>query len=242
MVERRVRSAITATARTWAAVLLVAVAVVLSATPARAATPAVTVTPDTDLVDFSPVQVSGTGYDGYSRVEVYQCRGGAVDEFDCDASNAFEFDPDAPLRPPVTPSEDLRDGQTVRVSGQNLSFREETFAYVCVAEPGEPGRRCDLDRMVRGVATADGNVEIDLPVFSTFNSPLGGPRTCGPLGDECEVLVSWSFYGSPDRRAGVPIRFAVPGPDPTVTTFAPVDEPRPAAPAAPVAAQAGFTG
>ena len=44
-----------------------------------------TVTPDTGLTDFTPVQVTGTGFDGRSLLEGYQCRGGAVNEFDCDS-------------------------------------------------------------------------------------------------------------------------------------------------------------
>ena len=303
MGTRRVPRHLGRNARVVTALALVVGTVGITAPPAPAAAPAITVTPNADLTDFSPVQVTGTGYDGYERVEAYQCRGGAVDEFDCDAANAFEFDvaldgtidyefyvdgriflpsgeavdcrtdpascvigigfirdadewpqtvldfdPSAPLKPAVTatlaPDRDLEDGQVVTITGQNLSFREETFAYVCIAEPGEPGRRCDLDRLVRGVAAADGTIELELPVWSSFFAPLAGPRTCGPLGDECEVVVSWSFFGAEDRRAEVPISFADPTPEPTVPTTAPSPppQPRPAPPAVPVASEATFTG
>lgn len=301
MAIRGVLRLLVGSARPLVAFVLVAGSVGVIASPAPAATPAITVSPNTNLADFSPVQVTGTGYDGYTSLEVYQCRGGAVDEFDCDASNAFDldagpagtidyqfyvdariylpsgeavdcrtdpagcvigvgfildadewpqaaldFDPSAPLKPPVTatvtPDGDLEDGQVITVAGQNLSFREETFAYVCIADSAEPGRRCDIDRLVRGVAAADGTIELELPVFSAFNAPLVGPRTCGPQGDECEVVVSWSFFGAEDRRASVPISFAVPESVPTVPTTVPVERPAPAPAAAPVSREANFTG
>ena len=284
--------------RAVAALLLVVGTVGLGAMPTRAA-PAVTVTPDTGLTDFSPVRVTGTGFDGQSLLEIYQCRARAIDEFDCDASNAYfvdvlpggtvdtefyvdariylqggeevdcrtdpggcaigvgfiaeagdwpqapiAFDPDAPLRPgvaaTVAPDRRLTDGQTVIINGANLSPREESFAYVCVDGPGEPGERCDIDRLARGVPEPDGTLVLDLAVWSSFNAPLGGPRTCGLKGDECVVLVNWAFFGAPDRRAAVPISFAVA--PPTTTTTVPSAQPQPAPAAAPVSAQASFTG
>ena len=294
--------------RVLAALVLVVGSIALGAEPTQAGlaqppTAALTVTPDTGLTDFVPVQVSGTGFDGESLLEGYQCRGGAVDEFDCDPSNAYfvdvapdgtidyefyvdariylqggeevdcrtdpagcvigvgflvdagdwpqapiAFDPDAPLRPEVTatvtPDQDLTDGQVVTVAGEHLSFREEAFAYVCVDEPGEPGERCDIDRLARGVPDADGTLELDLAVWSSFNAPLGGPRTCGPQGDACVVLVNWSFFGNPDRRAAVPISFAVAPPTTTTTvpTTLPPAQPPPAPAAAAVTGQPDFTG
>ena len=284
--------------RALAVAAVIAGFLVVGATPAGAA-PAITVVPNTGLTDFSPVQVSGSGFDGQSSLEIYQCRGGAVDEFDCDASNAYQFgvrpdgtfdyefyvdariylqggeevdcrtdpggcaigvgfiaeagdwpqapiafDPDAPLRPgvaaTVAPDRRLTDGQTVIINGANLSPREESFAYVCVDGPGEPGERCDIDRLARGVPEPDGTLVLDLAVWSSFNAPLGGPRTCGLKGDECVVLVNWAFFGAPDRRAAVPISFAVA--PPTTTTTVPSAQPQPAPAAAPVSAQASFTG
>lgn len=283
--------------RVFAALVLVVGSVASGAVPTQAATPALTVTPDTDLTDFSRVDVTGTGFDGYSLLEVYQCRGGAVDEFDCDAANAFMvdvvggnvatgfyvdgrihlpsgeavdcrtdpagcvigvgfiaeagdwpqaplgFDPDAPLRPEVaatvTPDQDLTDGQVVTIAGEHLSLREESFAYVCVDGPGEPGDRCDIDRQVRGEPEPDGTIVLDLAVWSSFNAPVGGPLTCGPQGDECVVLVNWSFFGAPDRQASVPISFAVA--PPTTTTTVPA-QPQSAPAAAAVSSQPDFTG
>ncbi len=270
--------------------------------PPPAAT--LTVTPGTGLTDFMPVQVTGTGFDGQSLLEGYQCRGGAVNEFDCDPSNAYfidvapdgtvdfefwvdariytqggeevdcrtdpagcvigagfivdagdwpqapiTFDPDAPLRPAVeatvTPDGDLTDGQVVTVTGQHLSFREESTAYVCVDGPGELGERCDIDRRVSGVPDAEGTIELDLAVFSSFNAPISGPRTCGPQGDECVVIVNWGFAGNPDRRAEVPISFAAPPPTTTTVPTTAPPTPLPTAPpaaAAAVTAQPNFTG
>lgn len=289
----------------FAALVLVVGSVALEAGPTQAGptqapTPALTVTPDTGLTDFVSVQVSGTGFDGESLLEIYQCRGGAVNEFDCDPSNAFfadvapdgtvetgfyvdariylqggeevdcrtdpagcvigvgfiveagdwpqapiAFDPDAPLRPEVeatvTPDRDLTDGQVVTITGEHLSFREEGFAYVCVDGPGEPGERCDIDRLARGVPDADGTLELDLAVWSSFNAPISGPRTCGPQGDACVVLVNWSFLGNPDRQAAVPISFAVAPPTTTATTVPPA-QPAPAPAAAAVTSQPDFTG
>ncbi len=212
--------------RVLAALALVIGALGLGAGPTQAGptqppTPTVTVTPDTGLTDFMPVRVTGTGFDGQSLLEGYQCRGGAVNEFDCDPSNAYfvdvapdgtvdyetyvdariytqdgvevdcrtdpagcvigvgfiidagdwpqtpiAFDPDAPLQPAVeatvTPDRDLTDGQVVTVTGQHLSFREESTAYVCVDGPGEPGERCDIDRRASGVPDAEGTIELDL--------------------------------------------------------------------------------
>ena len=284
--------------RALAALVLVVGSVGLGAAPTQAATPALTVAPDTGLTDFSRVDVTGTGFDGHSLLEIYQCRTGAVGDSGCDAANAFfvdvvggtisaefyvdariylpsgeavdcrsdaagcaigvgfladagdwpqapiAFDPDAPLRPEVaataTPDQGLTDGQAVTINGEHLTFREESSAYVCVDEPGDPGERCDLDRMVRGAAEPDGTLALDLEVWSSFNAPLGGARTCGPQGDECVVLVNWGFFGAPDRRAAVPISFSVA--PPTTTTTVPPAQSQPAPAAAAVTAQANFTG
>jgi hypothetical protein len=164
------------------AVLVAAAAVAAPARSEAAAPPSVGVAPNTELVDFQQVQLTGTGFDGYTLLEWFQCRGGAVDENDCDGYNAdfisvdpagnvsdtiyvdariylpdgtevdcrtdpagcevgvgfmmdadewpevaLDFDPDAPLRPPVTatvtPDLDLLDGQRVALRGENLSNR-----------------------------------------------------------------------------------------------------------------------
>lgn len=75
---------------------MVVVAVSLLVAPAAGAAPGPTeITPSTDLVDGQVVTVTGTGYDPFQRLEVFQCVAGAVDEFDCDLRNAYEWDADA---------------------------------------------------------------------------------------------------------------------------------------------------
>jgi len=79
-------------------ILLVLVAgLVAVAPPATAAAPpgaAVVVTPNVDLVDFQTVRVTGTGFVGETLLEIFQCRGGALSERDCDGFNAFFVDVD----------------------------------------------------------------------------------------------------------------------------------------------------
>ncbi len=85
--------------RHWKQVAIVAVVVAAALTvgtsPARAAGPTVTVTPSTGLVDFQKVQVTGSGFEPNALLEVYECRGGAVTEADCDAGNADFIDIDS---------------------------------------------------------------------------------------------------------------------------------------------------
>jgi Neocarzinostatin family len=50
--------------------------------------------PSSGLVDFQPVQVTGTGFPASTILEIFECRGGAVDEFGCDPTNAFIVDTD----------------------------------------------------------------------------------------------------------------------------------------------------
>ena len=50
--------------------------------------------PSIGLVDFQPVQVTGTGFPASTILEIFECRGGAVDEFGCDPTNAFIVDTD----------------------------------------------------------------------------------------------------------------------------------------------------
>lgn len=53
-----------------------------------------TVTPNVDLVDFQRVELTGVGLEPGLH-EWYQCRGGAVDESDCDGYNADFIDVEA---------------------------------------------------------------------------------------------------------------------------------------------------
>jgi hypothetical protein len=71
---------------------IVAAAIVASALPVlaapAAAAPALEVTPNTDLVDFQQVTVSGTGFTPGATIGMAQCLGTATDESGCDLSNS----------------------------------------------------------------------------------------------------------------------------------------------------------
>jgi hypothetical protein len=163
---------------------------------------------------------------------------------------ALDFDPDAPLLPPVAatvePSTELDDDQVVTVRGEHLSFREEAFAFVCAEGDGPVGARCDLDRLVRAVPDQEGAATTDLQVRATFSPPLGGSVDCRAAGTACHVQVSWSFDPPPDRQTDVPISFrslVPPTTEPaTTTTTSPPGTPTPPAPAAPVDARPVYTG
>jgi hypothetical protein len=83
-------------------------------------------------------------------------------------------------------------------------------------------------------------------VHQRFTTPLAREVDCAATPGGCEIIVSWGFFGPPDRRASVPVSFAE-APPPTSTTipttttvqrpFAPL-----APPAVPVRAQPRFTG
>jgi hypothetical protein len=274
----------------------------------------VEITPNVGLVDFQAVRVTGSGFVGETLLEVFQCRGGAVSERDCDGFNAdfidvrdggvvdetvfvdariwlpsgvpvdcrtapegceigvgflgdadewpeaaLHFDAEAPLRPvvtgTVTPSTGLEDGQVVRVHGEHLSPREEGFAYLCGPGSGIAGTRCDLDRFVRDVPGPDGSIDLDLTVQSRFTTPFGDEVDCRAVPGGCDVVVSWSFSGPPDRQTAVPVSFTGQEPPTTPTTPTtvsttstttpskpPAKPSPPARPARPVRAAARFTG
>lgn len=276
-------------------VIVVVLGVVAALAPSAAAGPppfpSVTVAPSIDLVDGQLVTITGSGFAPGEGLEVFQCRAGAVNEFDCDPGNAFDFhadasgdfvfvlqidafiftqagasdpidcraaldscvigvgnildpsaglsvaisfDPDAPLRPPVSltidPATGLTDGQTVQVSGANLTSREDAFAFQCAADdPVDQNTLCAYDDLERGVPDADGSIVLPLVVARVFTSPSGQTVDCGEPGS-CVVTVSWGFSFLPDRSASVPITFAGVGPPPT------------APPAVPVVKQPSFTG
>jgi hypothetical protein len=281
--------------------LVATTAVVFAPSSEAAAPPTVEVTPATALVDFQRVQVTGSGFDGYTLLEWFQCRGGAVDENDCDGYNAdfidvdaagnvnetiyvdariflpdgtevdcrtdpagcevgvgfmvdagewpeaaLEFDPDAPLRPPVTgtvfPNTGLVDGQLVGFEAENLSFREETFAYLCADGAGELGERCDLDQLTRGVPDAQGYYAGEIALRSRFTTPWGTEVDCLAAETTCSVHLTWGFAPPPDRRAEVAVSFLEPS-KPTIPPSQPPPAPTPAPPAAqPVTATPVFTG
>lgn len=161
---------------------------------------------------------------------------------------ALGFDPDAPLRPVVTATADprtgLQDGDVVALHGENLSFREESFAFLCAAGDADPGARCDIDRLTRGVPDQDGSVDMTLEVHHRFDTPLAGTVDCTAAPGGCEIVVSWGFFGPPDRRASVPVSFAEEPPGSTTTVPTTTTTPtRPTAPSAvPVRARPRFTG
>lgn len=255
--------------------------------PANAGPPGtLTLTPNVALVDFQPVVLTGVGLEPGLH-EWYQCRGGAVDESDCDGYNAdfigvepdgtttetiyvdariylpdgtevdcrtdpagcvigvgfmldagqwptvpLNFDPTAPLRPPVSatvePSTGLADDQVVSVQGEHLSFREEAFAFLCAEGGGEVGTRCDLDRSARTVPDQNGSATLELRVRSTFTTPLGPVVDCRAVATRCSVVLGWGFDPPPDRQAHVAVSFAPPSVAPPPPT--------------PVPAPATFTG
>jgi hypothetical protein len=80
--------------RILAATALVAGLTLTGGQPAGAQTPTVTVTPATGLTDWTYVRVTGTGFEPNALLEYFQCRGGAVDENDCDGYNADYVDAD----------------------------------------------------------------------------------------------------------------------------------------------------
>jgi hypothetical protein len=74
---------------------VVAAVTVASASPVSAQ-PVVTVTPDTDLIDFQTVMVSGSGFAANNTVVVGMCTAGPLSVFDdCDIGTAVFVNPDA---------------------------------------------------------------------------------------------------------------------------------------------------
>jgi len=71
--------------RTIVAAAIAAALVVIAAAPASAA-PAVTVTPNTDLVDAQPVSVSASGFSANASIAVIECTTGATTQDNCDLS------------------------------------------------------------------------------------------------------------------------------------------------------------
>lgn len=80
--------------RSLLAAALVAGLTLVGGTPAGAQTPSITVTPSTGLADWTYVRITGSGFQPGALMEWYQCRGGAVDENDCDGFNADYIDAD----------------------------------------------------------------------------------------------------------------------------------------------------
>lgn len=73
-----------------AAAAVVAAGVLASCTPG----PAVTVTPNTGLVDGQEVTVRGSGYSANASVGIVQCRAGATSIDQCDSRTAESFSTD----------------------------------------------------------------------------------------------------------------------------------------------------
>lgn len=261
---------------------------------------------DTNLQDFQKITLTGSGFEPLTLMEFFECRGGAVDESDCDANNAdfvdsdangdvsetvyvdariylpdgtevdcrtepagceigigylvdadewpeaaLDFDPEAPLLPVVSgaadPSTGLHDDDTVTVSGEHLSYREEAWAFLCAPGTGDVGSRCDLDRAARAVPDQDMTVSLDLQVRSTFPTPLNGTIDCSAPDAGCFVQLSWGFTMEPDRFTTIPVSFAAEEtttststttqPGSTTTTTAP-----PAPPPQPVPGESDYTG
>jgi hypothetical protein len=86
--------------RMFRAVVMAALMVggaLVPAAPAAAQAPArpvVVAEPATGLVDFQMIRVTGSGFEPYALLEIFECRGDAVDESGCDPDNAYFADAD----------------------------------------------------------------------------------------------------------------------------------------------------
>jgi hypothetical protein len=261
---------------------------------------------DTGLHDFQKITLTGSGFEPLTLMEFFECRGGAVDESDCDANNAdfvdsdangdvsqtvyvdariylpdgtevdcrtdpagcelgigylvdadqwpeahLDFDPNAPLVPPVSgsvsPSTDLHDDDTVTITGQHLSYQEEAWAFLCAPGTGMVGTRCDLDRAIQQPPEQDMTISFDLEVRSTFPTPLNGTVDCSAPDAGCFIQLSWGFTMEPDRVTQIPVSFAAEETTTTTTTTTPsstttTTPPTPPPPAPPVPGTSSFTG
>lgn len=56
--------------------------------------PVVSAEPATGLVDFQIIRVTGSGFEPNALLEIFECRGDAVDESGCDPDNAYFADAD----------------------------------------------------------------------------------------------------------------------------------------------------
>ena len=79
--------------RAAVALALVAGLTMVGGSPS-AAEPVITITPASGLTDWQYVRVQGSGFEPNTLMEYFQCRGGAVDENDCDGYNADFVDSD----------------------------------------------------------------------------------------------------------------------------------------------------
>jgi hypothetical protein len=141
------------------------VAVAALASPAAAA-PALQVTPDTDLVDFQPVTVSGSGFSPGITVGMAQCLATATDETGCDLSNA-----------PLATTDETGSFTTtfvverlITVGGEDVDcapdgcaigaanladFTEAAFVLLSFDPTVPPQPRLDIDLAVAGQGTFD---------------------------------------------------------------------------------------
>lgn len=198
-----------------------------------------------EFVDFpvdariylGPSETSDVEYD--CRTEPAGCKIGVglMLDHSVSAFAAIEFDPSAPLLPPVSatvsPSTGLQDGQTVTVDGANLTDFEGTWIFQC--RTGDGPRACDHDRSFYVEADPDGTMTTDYTLRAEFTSPLGEHADCRSAPGACSIVVSWGFAFVADRLAEVPLTFAtVPTtsapttapPVTTATTVAPAELPR----------------
>ena len=112
----------------------------------------------------------------------------------------------------VVPQSDLVDGQFVNVVAKGFQPGERVGAVLCIAEAALEGvTACDLgtdggfDHVTYSNATAEGFVQVDVPVRATIVTPFSGPVDCLSGPERC--LVAVGAVGDYDRSGGAAIGF-----------------------------------
>lgn len=155
------------------------------------------------------------------------------------ASVPLAFDPDAPLRPPltvsVTPDDGLADGQTVTVVLSNFTPGGAVTVAQCADPEAFDNRSCRPGGSIDLVADENGAARTNLVVRDVYQTPIDGRIDCRVW--ECAVLA----FDNRDEPLGADFGFAD-------LTFAdlppapPAPPPSPAPPAEAAAATPRFTG
>jgi hypothetical protein len=126
------------------------------------------------------------------------------------------------------PQSDLVDGQVVNVLAKGFQPGERVGAVLCIAEAALEGvTACDLgtdggfDHVTYSNASAEGFVQVDVPVRTAIVTPFSGPVDCLSGPERC--LVAVGAVSDYDRSGGAAIGFVgQPAfPAPTFTVAAP---------------------
>ena len=166
----------------------------------------------------------------------------------------LSFLPTAPLNPPrvtATPSTQLADGQTVRLSGEHYPPLVGVKGWQCITETGKTGACADASGLppmdVKDTSSATGTFEAEVTVHRVYY-PYGVPKDCGPGGGSCVLAGVWYFPGGSwagdafTYAYGVtPISFAT-TPSSTTTPSPPRGTGGTSSPAPSVSATPTFTG